>query len=218
MCSKEHRILWRVLPYNDAGPPHFSFDCNYLLQVLPAYEGAAKTYQAKPGFTCIATSGDGYIAVGSNDGKIRLYGSKKGMDSFKFSRATTTIASQGMPITAIDISYDGRFIVATSDRFIAVIQVRLGRRFSKCCKRPDLEGCAQSCRDTGMTRGLAAVPSTSPACFPHAVVQRTHPSPSSTWCCGTADHLQGRRRQGDKRVCVQGLRAHCGAKAAAPVP
>ena len=35
-----------------------------------------KDYARGTNFTCMATSGDGFVVVGSTDGRIRLYNSK----------------------------------------------------------------------------------------------------------------------------------------------
>lgn len=47
-------------------------------------------------------AGNGYVAVGARDGKIRLYPGAK-MDR----AASTSIPGLGAPITAIDVTFDG---------------------------------------------------------------------------------------------------------------
>jgi hypothetical protein len=69
----------------------------------------------------MATSGDGYVAVGSKDGKIRLYGSKKAMEDYGFSRAATAVPGLGAPITSIDVSFDAKYVVATTDKYLIVV-------------------------------------------------------------------------------------------------
>jgi WD40 repeat protein len=83
---------------------------------------STKGYSRGTNFTCMATSGDGYIAVGSNDGRIRLYGSKKGMEDYEFKQASTSVPGLGLPITSIDVSFDSRYIVGTTDRYLIVLQ------------------------------------------------------------------------------------------------
>lgn len=83
---------------------------------------AGKDYSRGTNFTCMATSGNGYVAVGSRDGRIRMYGSKKGMESFEFKQASTSVPGLGLPITAIDVSYDSHYIVATTDKYLIVLQ------------------------------------------------------------------------------------------------
>ena len=82
---------------------------------------AGKDYSGRPHFTCMATSGDGFVAVGSRDGQIRLYGSKKAMEDYGFGRAMTAVPGLGLPITAIDVSFDGRYIVGTTDKYLVVV-------------------------------------------------------------------------------------------------
>lgn len=82
---------------------------------------AGKDYSGRPHFTCMATSGEGFVAVGSRDGQIRLYGSKKAMEDYGFGRAMTSVPGLGLPITAIDVSFDGRYIVGTTDKYLVVV-------------------------------------------------------------------------------------------------
>lgn len=83
---------------------------------------AGKDYSRGTNFTCMATSGDGYVAVGSKDGRVRLYGSKKGMADFEFKQAVTSVPGLGLAITAIDVTFDGRYVVATTDKYLLVLQ------------------------------------------------------------------------------------------------
>jgi VID27 C-terminal WD40-like domain len=93
-----------------------------VVQDLSLSYKAGKDYSRGTNFTCLATSGDGYVAVGSRDGKIRLYGSRKGMENYEFKQAATSVPGLGLPITAIDVSYDSRYIVATTDKYLVVLQ------------------------------------------------------------------------------------------------
>jgi len=77
---------------------------------------AGRDYKKNPKFTCMASSGDGYRAVGSNDGQIRLYNHKTEQI------AKTVIPSLGAPITDIDVTYDGRWVIATTASFIIVLK------------------------------------------------------------------------------------------------
>ncbi|KAJ7946049.1 protein CYPRO4-like [Quillaja saponaria] len=60
-------------------------------------------------FQCFATTGDGSIVVGSLDGKIRLY-SKTSMR-----QAKTAFPGLGSPITHVDVTYDGKWVLGTTD-------------------------------------------------------------------------------------------------------
>lgn len=96
---------------------------------------AGKDYSRGTNFTCMATSGDGYVAVGARDGRVRLYGSRKSMESFEFKQACTAVPGLGLPITAIDVSFDSRYVVATTDKYLLVIQT-----FFKDAKGVDTNG------------------------------------------------------------------------------
>lgn len=66
-------------------------------------------------FQGFATTGDGSIVVGSLDGKIRLY-SRTSMR-----QAKTAFPGLGSPITHVDVTYDGKWILGTADTFLILI-------------------------------------------------------------------------------------------------
>ncbi|XP_030523222.1 protein CYPRO4 [Rhodamnia argentea] len=66
-------------------------------------------------FQCFATTGDGSIVVGSIDGKIRLY-SKTSMR-----QAKTAFPGLGSPITHVDVTYDGKWVLGTTDTYLVLI-------------------------------------------------------------------------------------------------
>ncbi|KAM3244480.1 hypothetical protein ACQJBY_056047 [Aegilops geniculata] len=66
-------------------------------------------------FQCFASTGDGSIVVGSVDGKIRLY-SKSSMRMAK-----TVFPGLGSPITHVDVTYDGKWILGTTDTYLVLI-------------------------------------------------------------------------------------------------
>ncbi|XP_022140137.1 protein CYPRO4 [Momordica charantia] len=66
-------------------------------------------------FQCFATTGDGSIVVGSLDGKIRLYS----INSMR--QAKTAFPGLGSPVTHVDVTYDGRWILGTTDSYIILI-------------------------------------------------------------------------------------------------
>ncbi|KAL4615448.1 hypothetical protein ACB092_07G125500 [Castanea dentata] len=66
-------------------------------------------------FQCFATTGDGSIVVGSLDGKIRLY-SKTSMR-----QAKTAFPGLGSPITHVDVTFDGKWILGTTDTYLVLI-------------------------------------------------------------------------------------------------
>lgn len=66
-------------------------------------------------FQCFATTGDGAIVVGSKDGKVRLYGTTS------MRMAKTSFPGLGSPVTHIDVTYDGKWILATTDTYMILI-------------------------------------------------------------------------------------------------
>lgn len=74
-----------------------------------------KDYATKTNFTCMATSGDGFVVVGAHDGQLRLYSERT------LTRANTAIPGLGAPISSVDVTYDGKWIVATTKAYIMVV-------------------------------------------------------------------------------------------------
>lgn len=66
-------------------------------------------------FQCFATAGDGSIVVGSIDGKIRLY-SKTSMR-----QAKTAFPGLGSTVTHVDVTYDGKWVLGTTDTYLILI-------------------------------------------------------------------------------------------------
>jgi hypothetical protein len=61
-------------------------------------------------------AGDGYIVVGSDDGQIRMYSDKS------LTRANTAIPGLGAAITAVDVTYDGKWVLATTSNYLMVVK------------------------------------------------------------------------------------------------
>ncbi|KAK8919147.1 Protein CYPRO4 [Platanthera zijinensis] len=66
-------------------------------------------------FQTFASTGDGSIVVGSLDGRIRLY-SKSSMRMAK-----TAFPGLGSPITHVDVTFDGKWILGTTDTYLVLI-------------------------------------------------------------------------------------------------
>lgn len=66
-------------------------------------------------FQCFASTGDGCVVVGSADGKIRLYGKTS------MRMAKTAFPGLGSPITHVDVTYDGKWILGTTDTYLILI-------------------------------------------------------------------------------------------------
>jgi VID27 C-terminal WD40-like domain len=73
-----------------------------------------KQYASKTGFTTAATTDQGYIAVGSEKGDIRLY-DRLGVI------AKTNLPALGDPIVGIDVAANGRYVLATSKNYLLLI-------------------------------------------------------------------------------------------------
>ena len=52
------------------------------------------------------------------DGQIRMYSSKS------LTKASTSVPGLGAPITSVDVTYDGKWVVATTDQYLMVVKVR----------------------------------------------------------------------------------------------
>jgi hypothetical protein len=66
-------------------------------------------------FQCFASTGDGSIVVGSRDGKIRLYSGNS------MRQAKTAFPGLGSPITHVDVTFDGKWILGTTDTYLILI-------------------------------------------------------------------------------------------------
>ncbi|KAL8971155.1 MAG: hypothetical protein Q9183_001189 [Haloplaca sp. 2 TL-2023] len=77
-------------------------------------ESDLKQYTTKNAFTSAATTDKGYIAVASEKGDIRMF-DRLGL------RAKTALPALGDPIIGIDVSADGRWVLATCRTYILLI-------------------------------------------------------------------------------------------------
>ncbi|SCU96344.1 LAME_0F15940g1_1 [Lachancea meyersii CBS 8951] len=75
-----------------------------------------KDYATNYGFSSLATSQDGYVAIGSGKGEIRLF-DKLGI------RAKTLIPALGEPVKHICISADGKWLLATCDSSLLLVDL-----------------------------------------------------------------------------------------------
>lgn len=73
-----------------------------------------KQYATKNEFTAAATSDKGYIAVASNKGDVRMF-DRLGIN------AKTHIPALGDPIIGLDVSADGRWLLATTKTYLLLI-------------------------------------------------------------------------------------------------
>lgn len=77
-------------------------------------ESQLKQYVSKTDFSAIATTQDNYIAVGSNNGDIRLF-DRLGIN------AKTSLPALGDPIIGLDVSADGRWVLATTRTYVLLV-------------------------------------------------------------------------------------------------
>ena len=74
-------------------------------------------------------AGDGYVVVGSEDGKVRLYSSNT------LTMAKTAIPGLGAPITSVDVTYDGKWVLATTDKYVMVVKTTFRDKSGRCKPR-----------------------------------------------------------------------------------
>ncbi|SCV05306.1 LANO_0H04566g1_1 [Lachancea nothofagi CBS 11611] len=77
-----------------------------------------KDYATNYGFSSLGTSQDGYVAIGSERGEIRLF-DKLGI------RAKTLIPALGEPVKHICISADGKWLLATCDSSLLLVDLTI---------------------------------------------------------------------------------------------
>jgi hypothetical protein len=93
---------------------------NALYRIDPRLPGAKlvetelKQYASKNDFSAAATTEKGYIAVASNKGDIRMF-DRLGIN------AKTALPALGDPIIGIDVSADGRWVLATTRTYLLLI-------------------------------------------------------------------------------------------------
>ena len=75
---------------------------------------AERPYKTNPLFCAMGTSMAGSIALGSHDGKIRLY-KEVGKD------AKTLLPGLSDPIKAIEVSRDGLYVLATTQTYLLIV-------------------------------------------------------------------------------------------------
>ncbi|KAJ4395246.1 Vacuolar import and degradation protein 27 [Neurospora sp. IMI 360204] len=101
-------------------PTFLGISRNALYRIDPRVSGAKlvdsqlKQYASKNDFSALATTEKGYIAVASNKGDIRLF-DRLGIN------AKTHIPALGEPILGLDVSADGRWVLATCRNYLLLV-------------------------------------------------------------------------------------------------
>jgi hypothetical protein len=82
-------------------------------------ESQYKQYVSKNKFSGVATTADGKLAVASEKGDIRLFDSVG-------KNAKTALPPLGDPILGIDVTANGRYIVATTKTYLLLVDTLIG--------------------------------------------------------------------------------------------
>lgn len=104
-------------------PTFLGISNNALYRVDPRLSGdklvdaQLKQYVSKNDFSALATTEKGYIAVASNKGDVRLF-DRLGIN------AKTHIPALGEPIIGLDVSADGRWVLATCRTYLLLIDAQ----------------------------------------------------------------------------------------------
>lgn len=98
---------------------------NALFRIDPRVDGSKlvdsqyKQYAGKNKFSGVATTAAGKLAVVSEKGDVRLF------DSIG-KNAKTALPPYGDPIIGVDVTADGRYIVATTETYLLLIDTLIG--------------------------------------------------------------------------------------------
>ncbi|CAJ2509362.1 Uu.00g143880.m01.CDS01 [Anthostomella pinea] len=104
-------------------PTFLGISRNALFRIDPRLSGhklvdsQLKQYASKNDFSAVSTTEKGYVAVASNKGDIRLF-DRLGIN------AKTHIPALGEPILGLDVSADGRWILATCRTYLLLIDAQ----------------------------------------------------------------------------------------------
>ncbi|OZJ04820.1 hypothetical protein BZG36_02338 [Bifiguratus adelaidae] len=88
-------------------------------------QGQMKQYMTKNDFSCATTTEKGQIAVASNKGDIRLFNTIG-------KNAKTALPALGDPILGIDVTANGRYVIATCRTYLLLIDTEIKSDENKC--------------------------------------------------------------------------------------
>lgn len=77
-----------------------------------------KEYKTKLGITAITTTLNGMVAIATKDGSIKLYDAVG-------KNAKTALPPLGDPIVSLDVTLNGRFMVATCNKYLLLIDLKI---------------------------------------------------------------------------------------------
>lgn len=95
-------------------PARFFFFFSSLCPPLQNKLAEVKQYKTNPKMSSISSTNNGYIAVGADDGQIRLYDSISKV-------AKTCLPGLGDAIVGLDVTADGSYVLATTKHYLLVI-------------------------------------------------------------------------------------------------
>ena len=144
-------------------------------------------------------TGDGYVVVGSADGQIRLYSERT------LTRANTAIPGLGAPITAVDVTYDGKWVLATTATYLMVVLTTYKARalnpksgLRRSCPAPAV-AFAMAASLARLSRAVPALPATGLATVSLSKEETASagpaPLPSSPCARSVCACLQDKRRE-----------------------
>jgi VID27 C-terminal WD40-like domain len=147
------------------------------------------------------------VVVGSDDGKIRLFSSST------LTMAKTSIPGLGAPITAVDVAYDSKWVLATTNKYLMVVKTQFRDKAGRCV----FGGWLLQVQASSNNIGYAAL------CMQLYAWTRIGQMTSSHLTCSTLSsghtyRLTGKCEsiQGDERVPGEDGRAGTSAEATAP--
>jgi hypothetical protein len=87
-------------------------------------------YASNPRFSCLATSKEGELVVGSDSGEIRFYSGIPGMPNVRKSgeypkTAKVLLPGIGYPVKGVDVSADGKWVIATCESYLLLIKAEV---------------------------------------------------------------------------------------------
>lgn len=122
-----------------------------------------------PNFICFATTADGKMVSGAQDGTLRFYDKAPGMPSnnkeivFHTKQAKCRLPGFGSEIIGVDVSADGKYLVATCKTYLLVMRTENADQKSifdtktNAHKKPHLRRLALNEADTKWVGGVAKI-------------------------------------------------------------
>ena len=139
--------------------------------------GSIRTCRRATSLPCCC-AGDGYVVIGSEDGQVRMFSET----DKALSRAKTSIPGLGAPITSVDVTYDGKWVVATTKSYLMVIKTSYRVSGSACSPLHLVVSLLVLTWWHGL--GCAAASALSNRKWCNCWVARACPEKHAAWCAG----------------------------------